>query len=76
MIFAMQFNYIGVTKLFVMACRKASTNSPGLIVSGSLFDQSVTVFKSWPNGTIEYVDHICEGERLIGRFPSLFNGVF
>jgi hypothetical protein len=51
-------------------------NGPGLLVTGSLFDQSVTVFKSWSNGTLEYVDHISEGERLIGHFPRIHNGEF
>jgi hypothetical protein len=59
----------------MFAGREASTNSPGLVVTGSLFDQSVTLFKSWSNGTLEYVDHIFEGERLIGRFQPIDSGM-
>jgi hypothetical protein len=73
--FSEQCTCIAMTKWYMMGGREASANGPGMIVSGSLFDQSVTVFRSWSNGTLEYVDHICEGERLIGRFPRIFNGV-
>jgi len=61
----------------MISCRDSpNMRGPGIAVTGSFVDQAVTLFQKWPNGSITYVDHITEGERLISRFESAPTGMY